>query len=309
MGCEPLVERDPGEAGVSAAADWFFTRAVAPGVWLIAEPQHVYTWLVAGDDRAAILDTGMGVLPIRPVAESLTPLPVMVVNTHSHFDHIGGNHEFSEIAIHELGAPLIDQPVPGDLLQAYLGYVDRQLAAAEAYRRLDREYFWLLTPESDPRPLPQGFDRGGWAIPGTTATTRLVDGDRVDLGGRELTVIFAPGHSPDGICLLDEHAGFLFGGDTVNAGPIYAHFPDSDIDVLAQSAQRLAGMEDAVDVAVFHHYPRPVAEPGLLREFAQGIGAVAAGEVPLVKGRDVLDGPLLEARFDHFTVSVADSEA
>jgi phosphoribosyl 1,2-cyclic phosphodiesterase len=45
----------------------------------------------------------------------VTPLPLSVVNTHYHFDHIGGNHEFEEIAIHEIGAPLIEQPVPRDL--------------------------------------------------------------------------------------------------------------------------------------------------------------------------------------------------
>ena len=283
---------------------WFYTRCVAPGVWLIAEPQHVYTWLVVGSDRAAILDTGMGVLPIRPVAEALAQRPVIVVNTHSHFDHVGGNHEFDEIAIHELGAALIDQPVPSELLQAYLPYIDRQLEAARSYRALDREYFWLLTPESDPQPLPAGFDRGGWRIPASTATRTLVDGDRIDLGGRELTVIHAPGHSPDGICLLDEQAGYLFAGDTLNAGPIYAHFEDSDIGVLADSARRLADMEDQIRVTTFHHYYRPVAERGLLREFADGIALVAAGEAPLVPGRDVLDGALLEARFDHFTVSV-----
>ena len=90
------------------------------------------------------------------------------------------------------------------------------LDAATVYRALDRELFWLLSAESDPRPFPSGFDRAGWAIAPTHATETLRDGDVVDLGGRTLTVIYAPGHSPDGICLLDEHAGMLFVGDTVN---------------------------------------------------------------------------------------------
>jgi class 3 adenylate cyclase len=38
---------------------WFCVREVVSGVWLLGEPQHVYTWLVAGDDRAVLLDTGM----------------------------------------------------------------------------------------------------------------------------------------------------------------------------------------------------------------------------------------------------------
>ena len=111
----------------NTADAWFYTREVAPGVWLIAEPQHVYTWLVAGSDRAVILDTGMGVAPIRPVAEALTSAPVSVVNTHYHFDHVGGNHEFDDIAIHEIGAPLIELDVPREMLDAYVDYARRQL--------------------------------------------------------------------------------------------------------------------------------------------------------------------------------------
>jgi glyoxylase-like metal-dependent hydrolase (beta-lactamase superfamily II) len=283
---------------------WFYTRSVAPGVWLIAEPQHVYTWLVEGRDRAAILDTGMGVLPIRPIAESLTRKSVIVVNTHSHFDHIGGNHEFDEIAIHELGAPLLEQPVPRELLQAYLGYADRQLDAARSYRSLDREFFWLLSAESDPRPFPLGFEPSTWAIAPSRVTRTLSDGDRIDLGGRVLTVIHAPGHSPDGICLLDERAGMLFVGDSLNWGPIYAHFDDSDVHQLSQSAARLAGIEDSIRVMMSHHFGRPVAEVGLLAELAEGIARTAAGDVPLVEARDVLNTTLLEARFEHFSVSV-----
>jgi glyoxylase-like metal-dependent hydrolase (beta-lactamase superfamily II) len=112
-----------GEDATSLA--WFCVREVVSGVWLLGEPQHVYTWLVVGDDRAVLLDTGMGILPIRPVAAGVTPLPLSVVNTHYHFDHIGGNHEFEEIAIHERGAPLIEQPVPRDLLDAYVDYAQR----------------------------------------------------------------------------------------------------------------------------------------------------------------------------------------
>src|SRR4051812_2996775 len=201
---------DSSEAAQARAAAWFYTRRVGKGVWLIAEPQHVYTWLVEGNDRAVILDSGMGILPIRPVAERLTSKPISVVNTHYHFDHIGGDWGFDDIAIHEIGAPLIEQEVPRELLDVYLDYRERPLAAAGQVGPLDRESFWLMTPESRPRPWPAGWDPAAWAIRPVKATSTLVDGDRIDLGGRELTVIHAPGHSPDGICLLDERDGFLF---------------------------------------------------------------------------------------------------
>ena len=296
-----------GEDATSLA--WFCVREVVSGVWLLGEPQHVYTWLVAGDDRAVLLDTGMGILPIRPVAAGVTPLPLSVVNTHYHFDHIGGNHEFEEIAIHELGAPLIEQPVPRDLLDAYIDYAQRQLDALSAYRELDAEYFWLLSSESEPRPFPEGFDGSAWTIQPTKAKQTLVADDRIDLGGRVLTVIDGPGHSPDGICLLDERNGLLFGGDTINHGRISAHFPDSDLDTLVDSTRRLAELSDAVQLIFVHHYGHAVADSGFLGEVAQGVQSVQAGEQPLLPARDILGDPCLEARFEHFSVTLPDPDA
>ncbi|HEY8840706.1 MAG TPA: MBL fold metallo-hydrolase [Candidatus Dormibacteraeota bacterium] len=65
-----------------------------------------------------------------------------------------------------------------------------------------------------------------------------------DLGGRKLQVLHTPGHSPDCICLFDEANGLLFGGDTINTGPIYAQLEDSDLEKFARSTARLAQMAD-----------------------------------------------------------------
>lgn len=289
--------------------NWFCVQEVVPGIWLLGEPQHVYTWLVTGSDRAMLLDTGMGIEPIRSAAERVTNKPLSVVNTHYHFDHIGGNYEFDEIAIHEIGAPLIEQAVPRELLDAYVDYAQRQLDALASYRTLDSEFFWLLSSESVPRLFPEGFVRSAWTIRPSKATETLVDGDRIDLGGRELTVIHAPGHSPDGICLLDEHNGLLFGADTVNHGPIYTHFPDSDIGALAHSTRRLADMADAVQLVFVHHYGHGIAYRGFLGEVARGVASVEAAEATLVPARDILGGACLEARFDHFSVTIPDPSA
>lgn len=247
--------------------------------------------------------------PIRPVVEAITSAPVEVLNTHYHFDHIGGNHEFDEIAIHEIGAPLIEEDVPRELLEDYVTYATRQLEAADACRDADREFFWLLTEESEPRPFPSGFDPAAWEIRPTKASRTVSDGDQVELERRVLTVLHAPGHSPDGICLLDERNGLLFGADTINRGPIYAHFPDSDIEELARSANRLADVADDIRFVCVHHYGRVIADRSFLREIAAGASAVAAGEALTVRARDVLGGACLEARFDQFSITIPDPEA
>lgn len=289
--------------------DWYYTRQVAPGTWLIAEPQHVYSWLVEGSERAVLLDTGMGVMPIRPVAESLTNRPISVINTHYHFDHIGGNWEFNDISIHEIGAPLIEEQIPREVFDAYLDYSKRQLEAASAARPLDKEFFWLLGPECDPRQFPPGWDGKAWDLKPTKADATLKDGDAIELGDRTLKVIHAPGHSPDGICLFEEETGLLFAGDSSNAGPLYAHFPDSDLNDLSRSAHLLADLRSAVKVAFFCHYGRPVAEPDLFTEIADGLDKVLAGEASTTPAIDIIGTPMLEVQFDHFSVTIPDPEA
>ena len=288
---------------------WFYLREVLPGVFLIGEPQHVNSWLVEGSERAVLLDTGLGVAPIRPVAQALTRRPLSVVNTHYHFDHVGGNHEFDDIAIHAVGAPLIEAAVPRDVLRAYARHAARRLEALAQFQPLDDEFFWLLTAETLPRPFPDGFDPNRWRIAGSHASSTLADGDRLDLGDRLLTVLHTPGHSPDMISLLDERDGVLFAADGFNVGPVYCHFPDSDLDALVASARRYAELARDVRTIVCHHYGRVIAEPALLRAYAEDLERVQAGDVALTPGIDILADPCLEARFDHYSVTLPDPSA
>ena len=251
----------------------------------------------------------MGFLPVRPVAQSLTDRPLSVVNTHYHFDHVGGNHEFDEIAIHELGAPLIGRAVPQAVLHSYLSFCSRRLEVTGLFQELDAEYFGLLDDDTLPRPFPADVDPAAWTIRPSRATTTLVDGDRIDLGGRVLTVLHTPGHSPDGICLLEERDGLLFGADTVNAGALYAQFADSDLDALVASARRLADLADEVRLILTHHCGHAIAEVGLLAEIAEGLLAVRSGEAELGPARDILGTPVLEASFAHFSLVLPDLAA
>jgi glyoxylase-like metal-dependent hydrolase (beta-lactamase superfamily II) len=116
------------------------------------------------------------------------------------------------------------------------------------------------------RAIPGRFPRRStptaWRIDPSEATSILTDGDRIELGGRTLTVLHTPGHSPDGISLLEEREGLLFADDAFNAGSIYAHFPDSDVDALDVTARRLSDLAGDVKRIFTHHYGRPLADVG-----------------------------------------------
>ena len=280
---------------------WFAVERVEPGTWLVGEPGHVNCFLVEGTERAVLVDTGLGIADIAAAASALTDRPVLAVNTHSHSDHRGGNWRFTDVAAHPLASGTLTQPVDGDYLAAYLDVARAQLAAYERAREADDRFFHLFTDASRPRPLPG--DAGRWAVPAGPAPRALADGERIGLGGRDLTVLHTPGHSPDSICLLDERAGLLFAGDTLITGDFWAHTPDTEIEVFAATlrklADELAGQLSAIYPA---HTLRYRVSAAFLAAAADAFEAIVAGTSAGRPGADLLLRPALRHEFAEFAV-------
>ncbi len=294
-----------GAAGSGPRTSWFEVKEVEPGVYVVSEPGHVNNFLIVGTKSAILFDTGLGVANIRKVAEEITPLPLLVVNSHYHFDHTGGNRLFDQIAIHRIGAPLLQAPPPPGLAEGYMVYTQRMLKAWGPYKEADDVYFHLLTAERMIRPLPKGFDPATYQVVPTVPTRLLEEGDLFDLGGRRLLVMHTPGHSPDCICLLDEENGLLFGGDTINTGPIYAQLEDSNVPRFAQSTARLAGLAGSIRRVFVCHFLRVENEPRFLLEVADGFKRLVDGDVTFRENIDCLNTPVQEAVFDNFSVFVS----
>ncbi len=79
---------------------WFTVKHIKRSVWGIGEFQHqeeVISYLVVGSNQALLIDTGLGIQNIKSEVKKITDKPIMVVNTHSHFDHVGDNYRFSSV--------------------------------------------------------------------------------------------------------------------------------------------------------------------------------------------------------------------
>ena len=63
------------------------------GSWRI-EDGGVRFFLLCGSDRALLVDSGMNTPDARKIAESITELPVELLNTHADRDHVAGNAAF-----------------------------------------------------------------------------------------------------------------------------------------------------------------------------------------------------------------------
>jgi glyoxylase-like metal-dependent hydrolase (beta-lactamase superfamily II) len=202
---------------------WFTIDTIDSSTYAISEYGHweqVHSYLFLGRERAALIDTGLGIAPIEEVVHSLTGLPVDVITTHCHWDHIGGHRAFSGIAVHEADRAWMEFgiPVPLPVLR----------------KQVMKEPFIVEPPVS--------FDIQNY-VPFTGRPTRILhDGDLIHLGGRDLLVIHTPGHSPGHICLYEAQTGYLVTGDLIYAGTLYANYPSTDPVLFAQSVSRLAAL-------------------------------------------------------------------
>ncbi len=80
--------------------DCYTVYKEADNVWRIVERNTVNIYLVEGKDSALVIDAGYGSGDLKTYLQTLTKLPLLVVNTHGHGDHIGSDYQFSKIYIH-----------------------------------------------------------------------------------------------------------------------------------------------------------------------------------------------------------------
>ncbi len=219
---------------VGTYQEWFHVYRLGEGTYAIYEPnqfEEALCYLVEGEERAVLIDAGTGIGDITQVLDDLTDLPVSVVLTHEHYDHIGQAYRFDQVAAFADSASLwvLRQGRDNPSLQRYLA----------------DDYLW--------KPLPDDFDPASWTIPSLVPTDLLRDGATIDLGDRELEVIYTPGHSPGSICLLDRDNRMLWTGDLFFPGPLYAFGPDVDLEVYLASIDRIAAMVDEYDHVLSGH--------------------------------------------------------
>lgn len=235
---------------------WFEIYRIRPGVFAIYEPkqfEEVISYLILGSRRALLFDTGLGAGKISAVVTRITPLPVTVINSHTHFDHVGGNAEFQEIWNQDLS------------------YTRNNMRGQTNVYSRD-----ALAPERLCGPLPSGIDPKSYSIRPWKSTHSLRDGERLDLGGRIVEVLFTPGHTPDSISLLDRQNGLLFTGDTFYSGPIYLFAPETDFAAYTRSVNRLAQLEPQIKLLLPAHNV-PVADPIFLKRLAAAVQQVNQG--------------------------------
>ena len=159
---------------------------VCPGVFQIpAQRPSCNVYLIIGTYKTVMIDSGIdssfGDLKDALSDIGFTPADVdLVVNTHEHFDHIGGNKYFYHTAIIAAGRLAAAKITEKD------EYVTMYSSFSADYR-YTKPHLW--------------FESGAF----------------IDLENAKLEVINTPGHTSGCICIYEEYNKLLFSGDTVFA--------------------------------------------------------------------------------------------
>ena len=219
------------------AEQWFVTERRSHEISLISEP-HVHpllrcnVWHVRGRTQDLVIDTALGISPLRAVVEAESTNDLLAVATHSHGDHVGGMHEFDRRAIHESEVADLNSDRPYDVSTARYGE-----EVLGPYR--DGGYD---IPDVLLDAVPAGMTATTFELRRSPATQILREGDVVDLGDRAFEVLHLPGHSPGCIGLWEAHTGILFSGDAVYDGPLLDELDGSDLGAYCETMRRLRAL-------------------------------------------------------------------
>jgi len=235
---------------------WFEVYKVGPQVFAIYEPhqsEETISYLIVGTKQALLFDTGMGIADLRSVVRRLTSRPIVVLNSHTHDDHVGDNWQFDFV----YG---MDTDFTRTNAKGSRGDAQAEIASGQVCGELPKNF------------NPKNYATKPWHI------SRFVRGGfKINLGGRTLEIVATPGHTPDAICLLDRANGLLFTGDTYYPAPIWLFRPETDLDAYVASVQRIAALAPDLKLVLGAHNI-PVAPPSVLPRLVAAIQAVRTGK-------------------------------
>lgn len=234
---------------------WFTVEKIDADTFAVSEYRHweeTHCYLLLGMKQAILIDTGLGISNIKTAVRALTQLPITVVTTHVHWDHIGGHKYFDNIAVHELEKDWISTafPIP-------LQTVKRNVICK-------------------PCDFPQDFNIDNYKVYQGVPQKILHNGELIDIGGRRLLVVHTPGHSPGHCCFYEPDRKYLYSGDLVYKGCLDAFYPTTDPQMFLQSLRKIKAFDIKRVLPAHHRLCIPVSmidkiEGGFTRLEAAGL--------------------------------------
>ena len=206
------------------------------------DPLNIY--LLLGTDSALLLDTGCGLYPLKSIVERLIDhRELIVLNSHTHWDHILGNEEFGVVYVHEKEAHIVSQPY-------------------------NVSYF-----RDSPNEIIDKYARRDFVIPPAKLIKTFKDQDEFNLNGLKVKIIHCPGHSPGSVCLLTNKKE-LFTSDVAYYGDIFLP-KKQNIPQVLETLERLIKLCNRKNITeLFPSHRKTPCDINLLTELRDAIEGI-----------------------------------
>ena len=243
--------------------DYFQTKALTDRITQIRMPGNVMTYLVKGDARAVLIDTGCGLGAFRSFVEGmLDGMPYEVVLTHGHVDHAGGASEFARVYLHEKDFALAAEHTSKEIRSLYL--------RSSSPEYLSETFIMDLVD-----PMIEGY------LP-------LSYGQIFDLGGEELQIVNMGGHTLGSVGILFPRERILLSGDACCSFTLlFARGTSLGIPAYRENLRSL--MEtygDSFDQVIYSH-PHNYGGPEVIWQMIELCGEILDGKDDRIESRSM----------------------
>lgn len=213
---------------------YFTHEQISSHIVRIREASRTAVYLVLGDKKVALIDTGIGLGSLRAYIESICPRPVdMIILTHGHLDHVNGVDEYADV-------PVYLNPLDRELMCQHTNVQKRLEYTRNAWHRLGK-------------PVPKLSEKDAIAAYDSSKTLPLRHGQKFDLGGIIIEAIHTPGHTQGMTMLLFPEERTILFGDGCGVGVLLVEECCSTVEAYLQSLQQVKSYEPRYDRIIRNH--------------------------------------------------------
>lgn len=204
--------------------EMFAHKEITPHIIRIQDQLGVFMYLIIGDEKACLLDTGYGYGDIKNYVERLTDKPIFVILTHGHIDHAGGAGLFNEVYMN---------PKDKTVFQQHMDNVYRRRFLKFNNISVDVDTFVPVKDVVDLLPMQ--------------------DGQEWELGGITLQAIEVPGHTHGMTMILMKEERTILFGDGCGVNVLLFEDYSTSVQTYYESLQRLKTKESTYDYIIRNH--------------------------------------------------------
>ena len=262
----------PENSAMKSGIPYYKAELIADKSWMISNAfvDHTYAlcYLVEGRDYALLIDSILGFGDLKAFCRSLTEKPVILVNTHAHSDHFGGNFFFDTCYMHHRDIAFFQESV-GKVTKQQVADMAKEMALAEYRDRIEPDENF-----ADWKPMK---------------VCPLYDGDVFDLGDRKVEIVEVGGHSAGSIVLIDQVTRIAYSGDACNGNTLLEFSNSLPIVSYMKALLHLKARQHLFDKMYGGH---EIFDSSIVDEAIETVGRVIAGTDDQVETTGMMGYPV-----------------